>query len=63
MHEPIRELAGVGEKEQTRAIQVESTDRNPPARWEVRENCRAALGVAACNQFSDWLVIEEDARA
>src|SRR6185369_3594984 len=62
VHQSIRQLARVGEEEQTGAVQVQPTDCNPAARGKRVEHRAPSLRVAPRDELADGLVVQEDPR-
>lgn len=63
MHQPVRELAVVGEQQQSRGVHVESADDDPSTpvgRRQSFEHGRAILRITARGHFADGLVIDQD---
>ena len=63
MHEPVGQLAIVGEKEEPGRIDVQSPDRNPSVpteRWKAIEHGRSRLRVTARGHFAGRLVIANE---
>lgn len=62
MHEPVSELAIIGEQQQPRCVHVEPADDDPSTAVRGRqplEHGRPVLGIAARGHFSHRLVINE----
>ena len=60
VHQPIRELAVVGEEQEPGAVQVEPSNGDPSARRKPRKHGRPPLRIAAGHQLAYRLVVQED---
>jgi len=61
MHQPVRELAVVGEEQQPRAIDVQAPHRDPSPGRQAGEHGWPAFRIAAGNELAFRLVVYEDA--
>ena len=61
MHEAVGELARVGEKQQSGAVQIQPADCNPPARRQRVEHGAPSLRIAPRHELAHRLVVEQHA--
>jgi hypothetical protein len=61
VHEAIRELAGISEKQKAGGIDVQAADRDPPPGGKASKHVRPALRIAARDELAHGLVVHEDA--
>src|SRR6267142_719621 len=61
VHQPVRELAVVGEEEQPCAIDVQAPHRDPSPGWQAGEHGWPAFRISAGNELAFRLVVYEDA--
>src|SRR5437899_1881984 len=61
VHQAVGELAGIGQQQQARAVDVQPTHRHPPARRQPREDSRTSFRVTTGHQLAFGLVIHQDA--
>lgn len=59
MHQAVGKLARIREQQQPRAIEVQPAHCHPPARRQLLEYGRPALRIAARDQLTNRLVIQE----
>src|SRR5207302_2920834 len=65
MHEPVGELAGVGEEQEPAGIEVQPADRDPvtaPNSRQMVEHGRPARRIARRDELPGRLVIDQQAR-
>ena len=62
VHQAVCKLAGIGEEQKSRAVQIEPPHRDPAPSRKAGEHGRAPLRVALRHKLADRLVIEQDAR-
>src|SRR5207244_12814391 len=65
-HQPIGELTGIGEQQQTFGVVIETPDADPLAvadRRQLLEHRRAAFGIVARDDLAGGLVVDEHARS
>src|SRR6267143_1364001 len=61
VHQAVGELAGIGQQQQPRAVDIQPTHRHPPAWRQPRKHGRTSFRVTAGHQLAHGLVIHQDA--
>src|SRR2546423_4862574 len=62
MHQPVGELARVGEKQKPGAVDIKAPYGDPAARRQTRKTSRPPARVFARHELTDRLVVDEKAR-